>query len=122
MEGFHIWGSGMKYILAPKRFDLSEESGFWVPPGTMDNGMVSGLPLAIWIHKNNLPFAEHGLHRIIFYFQSDGVFSRNVRRVERRFGVDDMRKGFVCDHLTHLVPVQQWNLPNETSGGLKGAI
>ena len=103
-------------------FDLSEESGFWVPARTMDNDIVSGLPRAIWIHKNDLPLPEHGSHRVVFYFHGDGAFPTNVRRVEGRFGVDDIRRDFACDHLIHLMPVQQWNLPNETGSGLKGAI
>jgi hypothetical protein len=102
-------------------FDLSKESSFWVPARTIDNDIVSGLPLAIWIHKNDLSEAEHGLHRVVFYFQGDGAHPTNVRRVEHRFGVDAVRRVVVCDHLIQLMPVQQGDLPNEASRGTKGA-
>src|SRR5438105_1476031 len=112
----------MEDVVAFEVFDLSEESGFWVPVRTTDDDIVSGLPLAIWIHKNDLPLSEHGLHRGILYFQGDGAFPRNVRRIEHRVGMDDIRKVFACDNLIHLMPVEQRNLPNETSSRLKGAI
>jgi hypothetical protein len=59
---------GMEHALLPNGFDLSEENGIRVPVRTIGDDIVSNLLLAIWIHKNDLPLAEHGLHRIVLTF------------------------------------------------------
>lgn len=57
-------------------FPRTEENGFRTPVQMIANDIVSWLPLAIRIHKNDLSPPEHGLHRIVSYFQ---VLSRRQR-------------------------------------------
>src|SRR5438132_12370389 len=69
----------VKHILILTEFDLPEKNGVWM----MNHDIVSRLPRAIWVHKNELPLAKHRLHRVVLYLYGDSAFSRNVDRVDR---------------------------------------